>query len=139
MNILIEFSNSTGLQVKYHQTTLAPINVDSIHPENLNFSFGCKIERLPFTYLGLPLGTTRHSVADLIPLVSRLDRRLFGISSPISYTVRLTLLNSVISAMPMYAMWSIKVPIKFLVHLKKLEHNYLETETNMVNVRLIGN
>jgi hypothetical protein len=53
-----------------------------------------QIEALPFTYLGLPLGTTRPSVDDLMPLVSRLDKRLSGISSIMTYTGRLTLLNT---------------------------------------------
>jgi hypothetical protein len=101
--ILFTFSASTGLHVNYHKTTLVPINIDSCYANLLANAFGCKVESLPFTYLGLPLGTTKPSVADLMPLVSRLDKRLSGISSLMTYTGRLTLLNSVINSLPMYA------------------------------------
>jgi hypothetical protein len=69
-DILRLFSTSTGLQVNYHKTTIVPINIDTDHAQALAQSFGCKVESLPFTYLGLPLGTTRPSVNDLMPLVT---------------------------------------------------------------------
>jgi hypothetical protein len=85
-DILRLFSASTGLQVNFHKTTIVPINIDTDHAQALAQSFGCKVESLPFTYLGLPLGTTRPSVNDLMPLVSKLDKRLSGISSLMTYT-----------------------------------------------------
>jgi hypothetical protein len=123
--ILANFSASTGLQVNYNKTTLVPINVDSAHANSLANIFGCKVESLPFTYLGLPLGTTRPSVADLMPLVSRLDKKLSGISSLMSYTRRLTLLNSVINSLPMFAMCSLKVPITIFIHFEKSGRQFL--------------
>jgi hypothetical protein len=102
--ILEQFSTSTGLKLNFHKTNLVPINLNQDEAARLADAFGCKVKSLPFTYLGLPLGTTRPSVAELMPLVSRLDKRLFGISSPMSYTGKLTLLNSFINSLPMYAM-----------------------------------
>jgi hypothetical protein len=78
----------------------------------------------PF-HLGLHLGNTGPSVAKLMPLVSRLDKRLLGISSPMSYTWRLTLLNSMINSLPMYAMCSPKVPITIFVHFEKNGRQFL--------------
>jgi hypothetical protein len=97
------------------------INLNLEEANNLADTFGCKVESLPFTYLGLPLplGTTRPSVADLMPLVSRLDKRLSGISSLVSYTGKLTLLNSVINSLPMYAMCYIKVHVTIFIHFEK--------------------
>jgi hypothetical protein len=83
--ILTLFSTSTGLQVNYHKTTLVPINIDTEHAQTLAQSFGCKVASLPLTYLGLPLGTTRPTVNDMIPLVAKLDKRLSGISSLMTY------------------------------------------------------
>jgi hypothetical protein len=89
-NILQIFSSSTSLKVNYHKTTLVPINIDYDHSTALANTFECKVETLPFAYLGLPLGTTRPSVADFMPIVSRLDKKLSGICSLMSYTGRLT-------------------------------------------------
>jgi hypothetical protein len=117
--LLEQFSTSTGLKVNFHKTTMVPINLNFQEANNLADTFGCKVESLPFTYLGLPLGTTRPSVANLMPLVSRLDKRLSGISSLMLYTGKLTLLNSVINSLPMYAMCSIKVHVTMFIHFEK--------------------
>jgi hypothetical protein len=124
-DILRLFSTSTGLQVNYHKTTIVPINIDTDHAQALAQSFGCKVESLPFTYLGLPLGTTRPSVNDLMPLVTKLDKILSGISSLMTYTGRLTLLNSVINSLPMFAMCSLKVPITIFIHFEKSGRQFL--------------
>jgi hypothetical protein len=124
-NILQIFSSSTGLKVNYHKTTLVPINIDTNHATTLANAFECKVETLPFAYLGLPLGTTRPSLADLMPIVSRLDKRLSCISSLMSYTGRLTLLNSVINSLPMYAMCSLKIPITIFIHFEKSGRQFL--------------
>jgi hypothetical protein len=117
--LLEQFSTSTGLKVNFHKTTLVPINLNHDEATNLADTFGYIVESLLFTYLGLPLGTTRPSVDELMPLVSRLDKRLSGISSLMSYTEKLTLLNSVINSLPMYALCSNKVPITIFIHFEK--------------------
>lgn len=64
---------------------------------------GCKKEVMPFTYLGLPMGTTTPKVDDLMTMVSRLDKRLSGIASMMSYTGRSTHLKDVVVALPIFA------------------------------------
>lgn len=73
-------------------------------------TFCCQVGSMPFTYLGLPLGTTRPSLLEFTPLLSRIERRLFGVSKFLSYHGRLTLVNSVFSALPTFYMCSIKIP-----------------------------
>jgi hypothetical protein len=124
-DILILFSDATGLKVNFHKTSLVPINITQEEAQNLASSFGCRVEGLPFTYLGLPLGTTKPSVDDLMPLVSRLDKRLSGISSLLSYTGRLTLLNTTLNAIPLYAMCTIKIPVTIFVHFEKSGRQFL--------------
>jgi hypothetical protein len=55
---------------------MVPINVPAGDIETLATQFGCQIGRMPFTYLGLPLGSTRPAISDLMPLVCRLRRKL---------------------------------------------------------------
>jgi hypothetical protein len=88
-----------------------PINIAADDANALATIFGCSLGNLPFSYLGLPLGTTRPSVHDLMQLVSRLDRRLSGISSIMTYTGRLTLLNTTHNEIHMFAMCCLKIPI----------------------------
>jgi len=64
---------------------------------------------MPFTYLGLPLGTTRPSVQEFTPLLSKMEKRLAGVSKFLSYQGRLVLVNSVFSALPTYYMCSLVI------------------------------
>jgi hypothetical protein len=76
--------------------------------------FGCKVQEMPFTYLDLPIGTTRPRVEHYDPIMNRMERQLISISSLLTYAGRLQLVNSVLSASPTYAMCSLIVPI--MVH-----------------------
>ena len=58
--ILQNFATSTGLVVNYAKSSMIPINV---HPDKLAVlasTFGCAIGSMPFTYMGLPMGTTNR-------------------------------------------------------------------------------
>lgn len=74
------FSLSTGLFVNYNKSSMVPINIDLQTVSNLANVFGCKVENLPFTYLGLPLGTTKPTVQDLILVITKIDKRLSGVA-----------------------------------------------------------
>jgi hypothetical protein len=52
------------------------INVNDGTVQALASSIGCVVGKIPFTYLGLPLGTTKPSVQDLMPMVCRIERKV---------------------------------------------------------------
>lgn len=78
--LLRSFADSTGLQINFAKSLLVPINVSEEKAQHLARTFGCVVGSLPFTYLGLPLGTTRPTVTDFLPLICRIERRLDGLS-----------------------------------------------------------
>jgi hypothetical protein len=65
---------------------------------------------MPFTYLGLLLGTTKSTVQEFSPLLTRIERRLSRISTFLSYDGRLIMVNSVLSVLPTFYMCSLKIP-----------------------------
>jgi hypothetical protein len=65
---------------------------------------------MPFTYLGLSLGTTKPTVQEFSPLLTRIERRLSRISTFLSYDGRLIMVNSVLSALPTFYMCRLKIP-----------------------------
>jgi hypothetical protein len=65
-------------------------------------TLGCSIGTMPFTYLGLPLGTTKTQVADFLPLVSKCERRLISTSKFLSQSGRLQMTNAFLSALPTF-------------------------------------
>jgi hypothetical protein len=64
--ILNTFASSTGLKINYSKSCMIPLNVDLEKVDHLSKLFGCSIGKLPFTYLGLPLGTTRPRLLILL-------------------------------------------------------------------------
>jgi len=108
-SILSLFSASTGLKVNYNKSSMIPVNVPTNKLNALAAAFECQVGSMPFTYLGLPMGTTKSRFEDLTPLMDRVERRLVSCSSFLSYSGCLQTVNSSISPIITYAMCSIKL------------------------------
>jgi hypothetical protein len=72
--------------------------------------FNCQVGRMSFTYLGLPLGTTRLTIDELSPLVSRLERKLTSSSSFLSQLVWLQLKDFTLASMPLHFLCLSQLP-----------------------------
>ena len=83
------FTKKTSLKVNFHKSCLIPINVPAHKVPLLTEAFGCIEGKLPFTYLGIPLGTTKPLVKDFAPLVCRIERKLLASSMYLNYAGRL--------------------------------------------------
>jgi hypothetical protein len=112
--ILETFAQSTGLRVNHAKSCLVPLNLEKEQAENLAGVFGCRVQGLPFTYLGIPMGTTKPRVEHYAPLMNRVKRQLTSISSMLTQVGKLHLVNSVLSSLPTYHMCSVSVPIAVL-------------------------
>lgn len=108
--LLHSFLASTGLQVNYRKSQMYPINISHERMIRLAGTFDCDIGSMLFTYLGLPMGTTKPHMEDLTPLMDRVERRLSACSTWLSYSGRLEMINSAITPITTYAMCTIKLP-----------------------------
>jgi hypothetical protein len=89
---------------------MLPINITEERLDLLARTFGCSKGSLPFTYLSLPLGTTKPRVQDFLPLVSKCERRLGGISTMLNQDGRLQMRNAVLSSLPTFYMCTLELP-----------------------------
>jgi hypothetical protein len=119
------FAVSTGLKVNFNKSCMTPINVPADKVQLLDSSIACQVGTMPFTYLGLPVGTTRPVVAEFVTVLNRIERRLMGLNSLISYAEQLTLVNSVLSALPTYYLCTLQMPIPILEHIDKYIKHFL--------------
>lgn len=108
--LLRTFSDSTGLHVNFNKSFLVPINISDERTQHLANTFGCRVGSMPFPYLGLPLGTTKPSINEFTLLLTRMEKRLCGISKLLTYDGRLVLVNSALSALPTFYKCSLKNP-----------------------------
>jgi hypothetical protein len=112
-DVLHKFSLSTGLKINYNKSQMVPINVLEDLLNDLATVFGCQIGSMPFTYLGLPLGTTKPRIIDLMPLACRLERRLACSSCFLSQGAHLQLINSALASMPLHFLCSLQLQVGF--------------------------
>ena len=85
--LLHTYATSTGLHVNYGKSSM--INVSEERICHLATTFGCSTGVMPFTYLGLPMGTTKPKIEDMSYLMVKIERRLNGCSSLLSLSGRL--------------------------------------------------
>lgn len=123
--ILQSFSDSTGLKINLSKSMMMPINVSNEKLSHLARTFGCATGSFPFTYLGLPMGLSRPKVDDLLPLISKCEKRLNYVSPFLSQAGRLELTNSVLTALPTYTMCSIALPKTVIKQIDKYRKYYL--------------
>jgi hypothetical protein len=98
---------------------------------DLTGSLGCQLGPMPFTYLGLPLGTTRPAVQEFMPILTRLEKNLMDISSFLTMVGRLTLVNSVFSAIPTFCLCSLKIPVETLTQIDNYRKHVLWHRGNL--------
>jgi hypothetical protein len=80
--ILEGLSSSTGLRLNFNKSCMVPLNTLHEQANALATAFGCQLGALPFTYLGLPLGTTKPRIVEFAPLINQMERRLRPSSFP---------------------------------------------------------
>jgi hypothetical protein len=103
--------------VNYSKSSIYPINVNSQKMKILSRTFNCQIGSMPFTYLGLPLGASKHRLQHFLPLVHRIERRLACSSKLLSQVGRLELVNSVFTVLPTFYMYTLKIPATIITQI----------------------
>jgi len=107
--ILNTFASATGLCVNFNKSIIVPVNVSSEKMKVLAGTLGCQIGSFPFTYLGLPMGTTKPKIEEFAPLLDRMERKLSACSSLLSYSGRVEYINTVLTPTVTYAMCTFKL------------------------------
>ena len=119
------FADSTGLKVNYRKSQMLPINTSAEKMNHLAQTFGCSVGTLPFTYLSLPMGTTKPKMEDLTPIMDRVERRLFGCATWLSCSGRLQMINTAITPIVTNAMCTIKLPRGFIENIDRIRKQCL--------------
>jgi hypothetical protein len=90
---------------------LLPINISDEKAIQMAGGFGYQVGTYPFTYLGLPMGTTKPKVEDFSPLVNKVERRISATVSWLSMAGRATMADPAVSSIPIYAMCSVRMHV----------------------------
>lgn len=124
--ILYFFEGLSGLQVNSEKSCLFSSSRNSVPLPYLARTLHCCTSSLPLTYLGIPISGNRPRRQDWDTLISKISSRLAVWKSKfLSLGGRLTLLNSVLSAIPTYWMLIFKLPCWVIKRIDKIRRDFL--------------
>ncbi|KAL0292609.1 UNVERIFIED_CONTAM: hypothetical protein Scaly_2581600 [Sesamum calycinum] len=100
---LSEFATFSGLKVNPAKSQIILSRAVQQQRQQLLDCVGFQEGSLPIKYLGIPLSSSRLTIADCRPLIDKVDTRLAGWNhQTLSYAGRLQLIKSVISTLHTY-------------------------------------
>jgi hypothetical protein len=129
-DILLDYATSTGLKINFQKSSLVPINITRQKAQELATIFGCAVASMPFTYLGLPMGTTKPAMTDLLPLVDRIERRVSTTTLVMSHAGKLTYVNAILTSIATYAMCTTEINPKIMGHIEKIRRRVVWSKKN---------
>ena len=118
--LLLCFQAVTGLKVNIQKSEMVPIEeVDDVHA--LAEILVCRIETLPMSYLGMPLGVSHNSPSIWNPILEKTEWKLAGWKKLYLFKEgRLTLLKSMLSSLPTYFLSLFTIPTYVANRIEKL-------------------
>ena len=120
------FQVISGLKVNFFKSSLFGFNVDKDTLADWADKIYCKVETLPTTYLGLPLGNRSNSIKTWKPVVEKFEQRLTGWkASLLSMGGRVTLLKSVLTSLPIFYMSLFQIPKTVKLVLDRILRRFL--------------
>jgi hypothetical protein len=125
-SVLVLFEAVSSLKVNFHKSMLVGVNVAESWLAEASTVFGCSVGRVPFVYLGLPIGGDPCSLSFWEPVVNKILSRLVGWKSRfLSFGGRLVLLKFVLSSLPVYALSFFRAPSGIISSIESLLTNFL--------------
>ncbi|WMV33279.1 hypothetical protein MTR67_026664 [Solanum verrucosum] len=123
--ILVLFEGMSGLHVNWRKSFLYPVN-EVPNMENLKLILGGEVGALPTTYLGMPLGAKSTSLEIWNGVIEKCEMKLARWKSRyLSLGGRLTLINSVLDALPTYMMSLFPIPPGVINRLDSIRRKFL--------------
>ena len=88
---------------------IVPLNVNDDRIETVVGLMNWQLGSFPFTYLGLPLGTTRPTLEYFLPMVQRVEWRICGVANFLNIGDKLEMVKFVLASMPIFYMCTLEI------------------------------
>ena len=112
--ILCVFEQLSGLKINFHKSEIFCFGEAKNYESQYIQLFGCNTWSFPIRYLGIPIHYRKLSNCDWMKIQERFEKRLSSWKGKnLSTGGRLTLINFVLSSLPMYMMFFFEIPKGF--------------------------
>lgn len=124
--VLQTFGLISGLTVNLQKSEIVATGVQDQRIREISTILACNQGTFPFKYLGLPLSDSKLHKHDFIPIIDKMNARLSGWASKfLTMAGRVVLINSVLTALPVYFMSVCKIPVWALNEMDTIRRNFL--------------
>ncbi|GKV44390.1 hypothetical protein SLEP1_g51580 [Rubroshorea leprosula] len=124
--VLRWFELMSGLQINFGKSSVYGYNVSTRWLNGMACSLWCGVGKTPFMYLGLPVGGKSWSKKQWEPMVNKFRAKLaVWKSASLSFGGRITLLNSVLSTLPIFYMSLVLLPSSVVSELVSIQRGFL--------------
>ncbi|GKV32054.1 hypothetical protein SLEP1_g40687 [Rubroshorea leprosula] len=124
--VLRAFELVSGLKINFNKSHLIGIHVQEGWLNKMSWVLCCKVGVFPFKYLGIPIGGSSRRKAFWKPLVELFSKKLSTWKGRyLSFGGRITLINSVLSSLPVFWMSVYLIPKGTILSLDKIRRGFL--------------
>ncbi|GKU98552.1 hypothetical protein SLEP1_g11544 [Rubroshorea leprosula] len=124
--ILRAYELVSGLKINFNKSQLVGIGVEDAWLNKMSWVLSCKIGVLPIKYLGITVGGSSKRTAFWKPLIEIFERKLASWRGRyLSLGGRITLINSVLSSLPVFWMSMYMIPKGTILLLDKIRRKFL--------------
>lgn len=110
-SFLNAFEQLSGLKINFHKSEIYCLGEAKVCQDQYTDLFGCATGNFPFRYLGIPIHYRKLRNADWKEVLERFEKRLASWKGKLlSLGGRLTLINSVLTSLPMCMMSFFAIP-----------------------------
>ncbi|GKU89920.1 hypothetical protein SLEP1_g3989 [Rubroshorea leprosula] len=125
-DVLRWFELMSGLRINFNKSSIYGYNVLERWLKGSTGMLRCGVGQTPFLYLGLPIGSKSGSKKVWEPMVNKFRAKLaVWKATTLSFGGCLTLLNSVLSTLPIFYMSLFLLPKSVLVELISIQRRFL--------------
>ncbi|KAJ3699256.1 hypothetical protein LUZ61_002961 [Rhynchospora tenuis] len=123
--ILENFAMLSGLHINNSKCLFVPVAIPSGSLPGIAQVLQCEPKEMPVTYLGLPLTIRKPKKIHFKPLLDAFQRKLDGWQTKfLSLGRRLTLVKTVLTALPLHYMQAIRLPKLLIKHLDGIRRRF---------------
>ena len=125
VSLLQFFHSVSGLKINLHKSILYGIGVNNGEISNFASFTGCTPQHLPFTYLGIPVGSNMSRIKEWNPIIDKFKKRLSKWkANMLSIGGRSTLITSVLGSLGVYYLSLFPMPKQINKRLESLRANF---------------